>query len=1467
MLIQKIYKNLSKIAVILLLAFTFISLSGIIASAASETEEDRRINVNGKSLGIGTCDLEPPMAYCYRKIDDKGGLERYEAFKGCAVNTSNIKTADDVSDADCQPTFRTYSGGPPTFDRIKSDVDRGISTDPNTGDTKTDTTTETTTNYKFDATNKFDVTVKGETKKYAQMQCDFTAKVCSSQVATLSGCVKDATNKIECVKKESDGFANSPTELSALVTTTNGPKATPTGGASEAIGSIFTAIGNLILAILTLIVWFIATLASWVFYVIGLMFLIILRVNPAAADWIAVAQAPWGVVQSLANLVILGTFVFVAFAYILNISQYKTKIDSFLTNIVIVAIVMNLTLLGCASIINISQGIGDAFVGGYARVKNIENTSDYTGIANVFIGETLKSFKKISSIRCNNVKSTAVGTGTSGNTPPKTGNTQTVAQGVTSVECGGDEGFLNLGNSFKNIFAKDLGPNQSLFISEVVYLIILCFGIFIFFRLLTIALIRAVSLWLLMVTSPLALVAYFSPEGFGIKKQASQWGQNFFHFTIFYPAFVFGLVLTQEMTGAFNKASAINADSIQGGPGDTAKLVLVLLSGIVAVGTLKLLADFFEGALKEVTGALFNGLATGGAALVGGAAVAARGAAAVVPGISGFLGKRQGKIITQLSSEIDKKEQERKDRNALPTNDANRVRLGNEINALREKKVNNQKTLDKYNWVNTKSTNFKDKFVNPVANFAEMMPEYVQGIGNLPQSIGNKWAKQRKARIDSFKEGDRLKREIFIRSNSEAFKNFDIDADDDPNAKLRGIDAESISESGGKDYTDKILKEGIKNAYAKSMGLDQQIARSVYVKRAERILKAAGGDFDNISNSKDRDFIVDGIKQFQGDGVIMSQMAENPMLRRAVGDAMNSKSLDGETLSKLRKTNPIFITDEEERKRQVRSLSEEERRDLGSFNWGDQAVIDGLIESGVSQDEINKKSRSNGLARVNQKELKAQFMGRGLSEESADNLVRFRTTQSNKGVSNQEEALARLAQKRQKDPLISSEDARKAYDDVMDKHFGDEAAINEIVNRESTSTDPEEIKNDARIKINELNRESSEMREYSRANASRLAGMTSAAVIQEMVEANNSGRESNKAASDIHFKLLDESAKIGAKALTERDTSRAIHDLNAKTFDNATKKGFAALADTNLQAEIGIQAYIKDEIKNNILNSEGSLASVNAGGLADTFKQHYEAISAASLIQVETIRNAAMEKAIKNAQDGLGSNPDAVEHLIDKFGNTDTSGNFTADNAKIAKIRGSFSQQGVKEANKLQQKIERSARSRQGGATQQNLNDAANEEFERKSAESKSNADRASEGVKSNYSSMSHVNAKAIFTRSGAPSQQSQSFGDDKYTNKGNYGPRIAEFGADFGEVGPVAPYGVETGPIGPAEPTPPQASTQQATQTTTQQAQSTSQLPQIDRISDAGGTFFRVQGESTLLSYDQMRQRMNTDYPGSNWS
>jgi hypothetical protein len=1450
MLIQKIYKNLSKIAVGLLIvligASSFLSINNIQVNAkilapvqVLESQDcagmpllatfDAWATIVNKDYykAVGPCVdasktvffdctlifITGAKASCSQKSDagsvascmqNKDGFE-----KGPITNTPECKTLTQEVCAfewDRQTTIKgcnTLFVTKPSVATVATEQKNDITID------KCETLT---------AADKAEIDKKVVNTK-AQIAGSNYEKICKDSTGKIFGdCTASGTKKIcklplnDAAKSQSQGAVG------------NGG-----AGASNAIGSLFTTLFNLVLAVISLLVWFAGTLLSYVMFLIGFGFILLLRVNPAANDWIGVALAPWGVIQSLANLLILGTFVFVAFAYILNITQYKTKIDSFLTNIVIVAIVMNLTLLGCASIINIAQGVGDAFVGGYSQVKNVKDPDDYNGIAQVFIGDTLTSFKKISSLRCNNVKGGVAGTGTTAQSPKKTGATKSVAQATTAVECGDGEGVGTLADKFGTLIGKDLGPNLAILVRESVYVAIVVFGILIFWRLLLLALIRAVTLWLLMVTSPLALVAYFSPEGFGLKKQADKWASSFFHYTIFYPAFVLGLVIAQEMTASFNSASANIAGTVSVAKDtfSTKEVILVLLSGIIAVGILKLLADFFETALKEVTDAAWSGAKTlgkGGAALAGGGAAVIRGASGGVAGITKFatgtLNNSLKNNISKLDTDIEKKRAERAN---LPTDDARRSELTTEIKDLKRKKNTRQAWMAKSSAINTGVADFKQKRIDPIANFTEMLPEYIGGVANIPKNITESFAKKRKARIDSFKAGDDLRKEAFIRNNSDAFGALGINADDNPNSKMRGEDQQSIAESGGQAYLDKKVKDSIKNAYDKSMGLDQQIARGIYIKRAERILAAAGGDFNNILDPKDRDFITDGIKQFQGDGVIMSQMAESPLLRGAVGAAMDSNSLDQETQSKLRKTNPIFIANDDERQRQVASLSEDDLRELSASNFKDQAVIDGAIQAGFSLDEIYKKTRNNGRGQVNEKKLRAELNANGMSEDAQNNLVRFSRNQKNQGINTQDDALVVLAQARKKDPNTTQEEARRLYDEAIGQQFGDEATIEDIKNRDVTGTD-EEKQIVLKTKINDLNRASREMREYTRSNATRFATMKPEEVISEMLEANRMGKKQNAEVADSHFKILDESSRVGAKVLVERDTSRAVYDLNAQSYKNAENNGVAALSDTNFQTEIGIQGKIKKEVNDLILNPKdpnNNLKSVEKAGLTETFRQQYEAIAVASLELNIVERKKKMDEALKNAKNALEMNPEAVDFLQDKFGSADASGEFKMNNDKIDTIRNEFMEQGVKEAEELQKTIARRARSRQGGETAKNLDDAAVEVFKSKSEDAKAYAKKAQDSVVSKYSSQSTVAAAKILERSRLVEQVSETRTNERYGDTGGYvGPA-----QDPSTIRTTDDYGVSGGQIGPEEApvqavesnaqTPPQAVTNQTTSQT----------------------------------------------------
>jgi hypothetical protein len=1372
MLIQKIYKNLSKIAIVFLFLIS-LSFTSLVTVVGADISIPVYVGPNGTDgQGGAICNFDSGNNFCKK---GKTG-ESYKAYKDCSQSAlpdsdvNGIVTAG-LPIAACSPSFKTYATEP-SFALIKTDAD-AITNGTGTGGTPA------TGNLTY-STKKYKVNLKGKTET-VDLQCDFASKACGIQTAALkvtyAGCTEKPPDSAECTSKVSDTFIQTKAELATASTAANvdisgAARTGAASGASNALGSLFTILFNIVLAVLSLLAWFFGTALSYIMFLLGGALLVLIRVNPAAGEWIQVASAPWGVVQSIANLVILGTFIFVAFAYILNITKYKTKIDSFLTNIVIVAIVTNLTLLGCASIINIAQGVGDAFIGGYASIKKIKDPGDYNGIAQVFIGDTLTSFKKVSAIRCNNVVGSTAGTGVSGQTPAKTGATQTVAQAKTAAECGDFEGASNLGNTFGDVFKKDTGTNASTLIRELVYIGIVGFGILAFWRIMMLALIRAVSLWLLMVTSPLALVAYFSPEGFGLKKQADKWAHNFFHFTIFYPAFVLGLILAQEMTGAFNTATTAAATTIKSAnvasgvvsSDSTQIIILTLLGGLVAVGILKLLADFFEGALKEITEAAWNGakaLATVGATGLRVAAPAlnlpGKGALAVLNKGLNFSQARSKEKIGRLSVE--------RNSFAVGTKEYNRAdrKLKSETNRLKGIK-RRQRFYQK---------NLPD-LANKLANFTEMLPERVQELEKIPGSVGDKWALQKKARIASFRAGDKSRTELWLRQNEWAqgvFGNPDLD----PDAVYRGLSADIIKKNSSTDpdWARKQVENAVSGAYSKTLGTDKAIAKQYAVARMKGILDKANGDYSSLKGV-DKDIFNDIINQNYGDTAIMSQLAADTTLKNGVRQALSSGNLNSDAITGLRTNSPIFIggsdDDDVDRKAAIAGMGAQQFDNLPSYNLYDNAVESAArANPAIDFANIDKKLPNRGFKSV----YEANAIDKLKSDEGVEKseIARHLNTSSfrlNAGVSTSTEMIASLGAKFRDSADVTDAEKIAIFEKAEEREFGNDETVNAILTKQDLNgVNYSSMSDEDRAKA--LKKVSNVARTYHNEFSNSVAPEQ---LITEMGREIGIAKDSYKESRDSYRVRIEELAKDAAKTLSARDASVAAHNQESATIQ-------------------GLSSKSGDEIRAALINYNGTATAPNSdyetlrdelginGAMAGFSKQVNKSLgqdvaTGAHMVSVGTnqydLRDVASDGKSKELASHLASITvafktgtsaqldDAKAKAISAFGNYDEVEKLINDNFSAAKgytgFDNSINTEGEKQIEDLRSQVENALtnnRQTQNSATSAEYKAKAADILKKRLQSAKDAAAKAQESVSSNAEKINKKDLERIFDLQEAP--------------------------------------------------------------------------------------------------------------------
>jgi hypothetical protein len=406
-------------------------------------------------------------------------------------------------------------------------------------------------------------------------------------------------------------------DSSALI---NDPAGTVAAAAAEKAEDIFSALFNVVAAILLWFVYLLGWVAQVALYWLGIIILFFLRTNPAGRDFFEVAVAPWTLLISITNLMILGSFVYVGFGYILNLKNLKSNVQEFLQSVVIIAIALNFTIVGTATVINITQGVGEIFIYSYAATKGGTKNED---INKAVMGGVINSIGRVSVLRCGKqMTATPAAPAAKPTTTPATTTPAKPAETpkVASTECDVNKdpaGQLSTlaSTSFSpitSLFSGKAGQATSALISESIFLIMMCVAIFVFWKAAYMAVMRIVGLWLLMITSPIALATYLSPID-SLKPIGKKWVDKMIKWSSFYPIFIFSLVLVNLLTERFAQINAgaqlsVVNDGAASGADQFALSLQVILGAVISIGALYATTNFldkdFENFAKSAAGAI-----------------------------------------------------------------------------------------------------------------------------------------------------------------------------------------------------------------------------------------------------------------------------------------------------------------------------------------------------------------------------------------------------------------------------------------------------------------------------------------------------------------------------------------------------------------------------------------------------------------------------------------------------------------------------------------------------------------------------------------------------------------------------------------------------------------------------------------------------------------------------------------------
>jgi len=309
-----------------------------------------------------------------------------------------------------------------------------------------------------------------------------------------------------------------------------------------------SVIFGFIVAFVLFLVWIVSSISYFFVQFLASAALFLVRFNPAAEDIVKYITPIWQVVVNMANLFLLGGFVYMGVGLIIGNSAVRGKINEFLTGLITVAVLANFSLAMSSTAVNLTQTVGDLFVAavvipidGNVKIAFDPNLSADTDTKSKEIGKTndifvkgiLDPFSKISGIRKN--------------VPVSDSKPEDKNKWFTSVI-----EYLGSKISDPNTLITDLFL-EALFIASLWFLLLAFWSSF------KIAIFRLGWLIILMVSSPIALISAFSPITF-LKQLGDAWVKKFISIAPIYPFFIIGLYFAAYIATAFNNLAPKSID-------------------------------------------------------------------------------------------------------------------------------------------------------------------------------------------------------------------------------------------------------------------------------------------------------------------------------------------------------------------------------------------------------------------------------------------------------------------------------------------------------------------------------------------------------------------------------------------------------------------------------------------------------------------------------------------------------------------------------------------------------------------------------------------------------------------------------------------------------------------------------------------------------------------------------------------
>lgn len=704
--------------------------------------------------------------------------------------------------------------------------------------------------------------------------------------------------------------------------------------------NLLTLLLDLVSQFLLFIVWVIGWGMQGILWMIMGVFFTFLRINPAGPDFLSVAIEPWRVIVTIANVLTLAAFLYTGFQYVLGVAK-KQKINDFILNIIVVLLTINFTIFAAATFVNIAQGLGDAFVGGYS-VASGQADKDW---GTVMFDNFINAIREVSLVRC--------------------GNVETVT-GAPAADCQSTDGLGQVGRLTTQIF-RSAGQAQAALIGELTFVVVIGYAIYVMWRGMITAQLRVVGLWMLMVTSPIALAAAFSPIP-RLKKVADDWMNKFLSLTFFYPVFVLGMILVGLIAKTFGQAARTQINGLTGvsesgiitqaqADGDpnviAGTLLTLVLTGFVAVGSLNILIDFM-GTFDKLIEAAWKGVKdlVTNSAILSGAAVRLAGGSIAKSNQNKIL--NNDGVISNARRTLKGLKKEEKEANKMDNDKLRNKRLL-EIKAKRKSTIGQLKSA---NEKGTRLRNWKNAgdAISNRGSQIQAAPAVLGAMLNLPKNILKNQKRVTEGRIDSEVAGTEFDAYLQL------YKSGVIDQKAVPLEYQQDI----LRASKNPNEVQSIRSNVQTRAFNKKVDSALPRGNKATVATINELAKKIGPDLSKVNrNSEELNSLVEILSKSADNPAVLREIAFNEDTRKLAQQIVEQNLVDGDVYSKLSKY-PGFISGGMQGKRAVASSVVGNDESMRNYDFSALAADPELLKAFYEEMEV-RFGKEEAIKQLNQR--------------------------------------------------------------------------------------------------------------------------------------------------------------------------------------------------------------------------------------------------------------------------------------------------------------------------------------------------------------------------------------------------------------------------------------------------------------------------------------------------------------------